>query len=82
MASTPIESILNEHRSFAPPDEFVADAVINSQAEYERLYAQANPETFWAELAKKELHWFQAWDEKRKQFIAIEAFLTDNHLTL
>ncbi|MDS3860832.1 hypothetical protein RIF25_08395 [Thermosynechococcaceae cyanobacterium BACA0444] len=48
MVSTPIESILNEHRSFAPPDEFVANAVINSQAEYERLYAQAqaNSETF------------------------------------
>lgn len=65
MVSTPIESILNEHRSFAPPDEFVANAVINSQAEYERLYAQAkeNPEAFWAELAEKELHWFQAWDQ-------------------
>lgn len=65
MVSTPIESILNEHRSFAPPDEFVANAVINSQAEYERLYAQAqaDPETFWAELAAKELHWFQAWDQ-------------------
>jgi len=65
MVSTPIESILNEHRSFAPPDEFVANAVINSQAEYERLYAQAqaDPETFWAELAKSELHWFQAWDQ-------------------
>ncbi len=64
MVSTPIESILNEHRSFAPPEDFVADALINSQAEYERLYAQAkeNPETFWAELAKSELHWFQAWD--------------------
>ncbi len=65
MVSTPIESILNEHRSFAPPEDFVADAVINSQAEYERLYAQAqaNPETFWAELAEKELHWFQAWEQ-------------------
>ncbi|AFY61562.1 acetyl-coenzyme A synthetase N-terminal domain-containing protein [Synechococcus sp. PCC 6312] len=62
MVSTPIESVLNEHRSFAPPEDFVANAVINSQAEYERLYtqAQANPETFWAELAEKELYWFQA----------------------
>jgi acetyl-CoA synthetase len=58
-----IESILQEKRSFAPPEAFAAQAHIKSFAEYQAIYdrAKADPTTFWAELADAELHWFEKW---------------------
>ena len=63
MSDTTIESILQEKRSFAPAAAFSEQAQIKSMAEYEQLYekAKANPQQFWAELAEKELHWFEPW---------------------
>lgn len=60
-----IESILHENRLFAPPTEFAENAQIKSIEEYKQLYdkAKADPQAFWAELAEKELHWFQKWDQ-------------------
>ncbi|HEY9662538.1 MAG TPA: AMP-binding protein, partial [Allocoleopsis sp.] len=65
MTEVTIESILHENRTFAPSDEFAQQAHIKSLQEYEQLYerAKANPEQFWADLAEKELHWFQKWDQ-------------------
>ena len=64
MTEATIESILRENRSFPPSSEFSQQAQIKSLEEYEHLYerAKANPEAFWAELAEKELDWFQKWD--------------------
>jgi len=64
MAEANIESILQEKRLFPPSAEFSQNAHIKSAEDYQRLYdkAQANPEAFWAELAEKELDWFQKWD--------------------
>jgi acetyl-CoA synthetase len=64
MSNPTIESILNEKRLFQPPAELSTQADIKSFAEYEALYAKAkaDPAAFWAELAEKELHWFQKWD--------------------
>jgi len=64
MSQITIESILQEKRLFQPPAEFTQKAHIKSFDEYEELYnkAKANPQQFWAELAEKELHWFQKWD--------------------
>jgi acetyl-CoA synthetase len=64
MSPITIESILQEKRLFQPPAEFAQKAQIKSFDEYEELYnqAKANPQQFWAELAEKELHWFQKWD--------------------
>ncbi|PSB66867.1 acetyl-coenzyme A synthetase, partial [filamentous cyanobacterium CCP1] len=64
MTEATIESILHENRSFPPSSEFSQQAQIKSLEEYEQLYerAKANPEAFWAELAEKELDWFQKWD--------------------
>ncbi|HKS11206.1 MAG TPA: acetate--CoA ligase [Pyrinomonadaceae bacterium] len=58
-----IESVLQEERIFPPPPEFSAKAHIKSEAELERLRAEAHadPETFWARMAE-ELHWFKKWD--------------------
>jgi len=64
MSESTIESILQEGRSFHPPAEFSQNAQIKSLEEYRSLYdkAKADPEAFWADLAEKELHWFQKWD--------------------
>jgi acetyl-CoA synthetase len=64
MSQPTIESILHENRLFPPSAEFAEKAQIKSLAEYQQLYdrAKADPEAFWAELAEKELHWFQKWD--------------------
>jgi acetyl-CoA synthetase len=57
-----IDSMLQENRVFPPSAEFSAKAHIKSLEEYERIYAEAaaDPEAFWAEIAK-ELHWFEPW---------------------
>ena len=59
-----IDSILTETRSFPPPEEFRKNADIKSDADYERLRARAHadPEAFWADIAR-ELHWFKPWDQ-------------------
>ena len=64
MSQDTIESILQEKRLFQPSAEFSEKAHIKSLEEYKQLYdrAQADPQTFWAELAEQELHWFQKWD--------------------
>lgn len=64
MSQSTIESILQEKRLFHPQSEFSQQAQIKSLEEYQRLYdtAKADPEKFWAELAQKELHWFENWD--------------------
>ncbi|BAZ04998.1 acetate--CoA ligase [Calothrix sp. NIES-3974] len=64
MSQPTIESILQEKRIFPPSSDFSRTAHIKSLEDYQKLYdqAQANPEAFWAELAEKELHWFQKWD--------------------
>ncbi|MGE5659419.1 MAG: acetate--CoA ligase [Actinomycetota bacterium] len=65
MSEATIESILQEKRLFQPPAEFSQNAHIKSLEEYRALYdrAKADPQSFWAELAEKELHWFQKWDQ-------------------
>ncbi|MBE9169660.1 acetate--CoA ligase [Pleurocapsales cyanobacterium LEGE 06147] len=64
MSRETIESILQEKRLFSPPAEFAQNAHIKSLEQYQELYdrAAADPEEFWAQLAEKELHWFQKWD--------------------
>jgi acetyl-CoA synthetase len=65
MSESTIESILQEKRLFNPPAAFSQQAHIKSLEEYEQLYqrAEADPEKFWAELAQKELYWFEKWDK-------------------
>ncbi len=63
MNESTIESILQEKRLFAPTAEFSEQAQIKSLAAYQEIYdrAKANPTEFWAELAAKELEWFEPW---------------------
>ena len=62
---TEIQHVLNEERLFPPSPEFSAKARIGSMREYQQLYDRAaeKPVEFWSELARKELHWFQEFDQ-------------------
>src|SRR5262245_3282200 len=54
-----IDTVMQEDRKFPPTAEFVSKALIDAK-KYEALYAaaRADPQKFWGELAKSELHWF------------------------
>ncbi|MDP7204265.1 MAG: AMP-binding protein, partial [Pirellulaceae bacterium] len=66
-----IDNVMQESRLFPPSEEFVSGSRIGSMAAYEELYDQArqDPEAFWGDLARQELHWFEdfetvlQWDE-------------------
>ena len=53
-----IESVLTESRVFAPPPAFVAQASLKAQ-DLEALHrrAAADPQKFWADLARTEIAW-------------------------
>src|SRR5688500_9152849 len=55
-----IDNVMQEARLFPPTREFSQRAVIKSQEQYQRLYdaAAKDPEKFWGDLAREELHWF------------------------
>ena len=55
-----IAALLAEDRTFPPPPEFKARALIKDDSIYQR--AKADPEGFWAEQAES-LHWFKRWDK-------------------
>ena len=56
-----IESVLQEERLFAPPAELAAGANIASMEVYHALCAkaEADPDGFWGDLARAQLHWFE-----------------------
>jgi acetyl-CoA synthetase len=58
MANKNIVSVLLEERSFAPPPEFTQQARLKpADVEKLREHAAKDHVGFWAELARKELHW-------------------------
>ncbi len=54
-----IEALLDERRTFEPPEDFAAQANVNDPQTYER--AARDPDGWWAEQAER-LHWFEKWD--------------------
>jgi acetyl-CoA synthetase len=62
--SDSIESVLQEDRSFPPPEAFRALARLGSVDSYRRMYAEsiANPELFWDGVAR-ELPWIEPYQE-------------------
>ncbi len=60
-----IDHVMHEERLFEPSKDFQDRARIKSLAEYQQLYdhARDNPEEFWREIANRELHWFESFDE-------------------
>ncbi len=59
-----IESVLQEQRIFPPPKEVANLARVGSLEAYQGMVDAANtdPEKFWGEAAKQELHWFKPFD--------------------
>ncbi|MDE0212569.1 MAG: acetate--CoA ligase [Deltaproteobacteria bacterium] len=60
MADDAIEVLLEEGRTFPPPDEFKQSGNLNDPGVWER--ADRDPEGFWAEQAQQ-LDWFKTWDK-------------------
>ncbi len=60
-----IDHVMREERLFPPSPEFSSHAVIGSEEEYQRLYdlAKNDPETFWGDIAREELHWFEPFEK-------------------
>src|SRR5260370_38450664 len=54
-----------ERKSYPPSPDLVKKAQVQGLEAYTKLYEQAgaDPEAFWGELAKKELHWFEKWSQ-------------------
>ncbi|ABX08961.1 acetate--CoA ligase [Prochlorococcus marinus] len=68
MSSDPsesIESVLNEERVFDPSPDVADEARISSLSQYKMMVDQAreDPEKFWGEAARKELHWFEPFNQ-------------------
>ncbi len=49
---------------YPPPAEFASRAHVGSLEAYGELYRRAaeHPEEFWAEMAAREVHWFEQWN--------------------
>jgi len=56
-----IESVLQEQRLFPPPADLAARAAIGSMDAYRALCerAEVDPDGFWGEQARSQLHWFE-----------------------
>ncbi len=64
-ASGQIDHVLTEDRSFPPPAEFTAKAVISTTEQYDQLCKRAieDRDEFWREQALEHLHWFEPFGE-------------------
>lgn len=63
-----IDNVMHEERVFPPPAEFAQQAVINSAEQYHDLYERAknDPDLFWGDIARAEMHWFEPFTETLK----------------
>ena len=84
-----IVNVMKEERLFPPSEEFSSKARIKSMEEYQKIWdeAAADPEKFWGDMAKEELHWFKPfgkaleWNEPfAKWFVGGETNVSYNCL--
>ena len=74
MASSTIESVLQENRVFPPSPAFVKQANISGMEAYRKLVAEAERDFdgFWGRLARETLHWSKPFtkviDESKAPF--------------
>ncbi len=61
--SSQIDNVMHEDRLFPPSEEYRSRANIGSLEQYQEIYdrAKEDPEGFWDEIAKRELHWFEPY---------------------
>ncbi len=54
---------MSDGPTYPPAPEFVNRAHVRSIEQYRKLYREAeeHPEEFWANLAEREIHWFEKW---------------------
>jgi len=59
-----IDNVMHEDRLFPPSEQFRQNASIASMDDYQKLYdaAKNDPDKFWGDTAKEELHWFEPFD--------------------
>jgi acetyl-CoA synthetase len=57
-----IENLLREERTFPPPPEFVANALITDPGIYERTATEEGFRAFWTEEGNR-LDWIEPWNE-------------------
>ena len=57
-----IENLLREERTFPPPPEFVANALISDPGIYERTATEEGFRAFWTEEGNR-LDWIEPWNE-------------------
>ena len=60
MAEPTIEDYFVEDRSFAPPADFAANALVSDRSLYDE--AEADYEAFWARQARELVTWFEDFD--------------------
>ncbi|MCZ6765849.1 MAG: AMP-binding protein, partial [bacterium] len=63
MTKKPLDTILNEDRTFSPSEEFSKAAHVSSFDAYKRMYEESikDPQKFWASVAE-EFRWYKKWD--------------------
>ena len=59
-SSPAIENLFSEARTFSPPDDFKANALVTDRSLHEQ--AERDLEGFWAEQAER-LRWMKPWDQ-------------------
>jgi len=72
--SKSVQNLMTENRVFAPSQEFVEKARVNSREQRDEIYRKSieQPNEFWAEVAEEHIDWFKKWD-------AVEEYdFTDN----
>lgn len=64
-ATGQIDNVMHEDRLFPPSEEFSSQSVIRSMEQYQQLYdaAKNDPDKFWGEIARDELHWFEPFGD-------------------
>ena len=62
--SISIESVLQEQRVFPPSNDFASKSRISSFSKYLEMseMAKSDPNKFWGDAAREELHWFKSFD--------------------
>lgn len=65
MSQERITTLLNENRSYLPPEHGKTSAWVCGPEEYDALCRRAleDPNDFWGARASQLIHWFKRWDK-------------------
>ena len=60
--SATIENLLREDRTFPPPTDFVANALVTDPSVFQKADSEEGFRAFWTEAAER-IDWIQPWNE-------------------